>query len=305
MKLSKRLHPGMFRLKHFKRIFPDGMDLVPSEFDMNDLLGDEHRPRLLLDAYDEKEVMRGLEYYGVLAKFEEEGFSDIKVRMDLSDPQQQKVILHLGEHKKEHVLGQIYLHSGMFYSESKYAGKLSGRHCPMLSIQWICMQNPTKPFDNSRPALPGQQYPGLKVGRAVAKLLIYIAEERKLAGILNLPEFLHAAVLYSWRFKFLNPEAEGILQALMRDMKQKTLAEGSWGIQLGCIKHLDSGEALSWFKEEQVLPLRHDWVSHFEGKHYKRKVRESRDRHRFYFDEDLWREKYPLDEEGSPKLCYS
>jgi len=298
---GKRIHPELFSLKYFEKLLFDDYDLLPSADDMDDLFENSHQAHLFLDYYSSEDILERLEHYGVLPKLKQKGFDKILVTMDLSDEDRQQIQLFDHTPSPDNLLGELALHPGIFKTESRYAGGLRGHRFHMLYIQWLCLQHPRNTFTAQRPALPGQQFPGLKVGREVMRMMIALAEKFKMDGILNVPEFPHAAVLYSRRFRFLNPRSEGILKAFQRDMVDRTLAQASWGITTGCVKDIATNEAQSWFKEEQVLPLSRKWKQHFDDPRYERKVNEVLHQHQFVFDEERWDEIKPLNADGSPK----
>ncbi len=299
---SKRIHPDLFSLRNFRRIFPDQSQLLPSAQDFEDLLSADHQARLLLGHYSMEKISERLEHYGVLAKLKEEGFEKILVRLNMTDPERQQVIIYYDRVSVDNILGEIYLHDGIFRPRALFIDKQLKKRHYMLYIQWLTMQNPTCSFSLSRPALPGQQHPGLKIGHEVMHLLIALAERLKMSGIINIPEFPHAAVLYSRRFRFFNPHAEGQLRALRRDFVSRSLSETSWGIMLNCVREVSSGKPFTWFKEEQVLPLDKEWNEYFKSTKYQTAMRATYQKSRFYFDEQLFCEINPVDETGAPRI---
>jgi len=298
--VSKKFNPELFSLKHLKRIIPERLDIIPDQTQFNEILHAAKRPRLLLEKYDESEIQRGLKYFGVLDKLAQEGFQDVRLSMDVSDPERARLSLFVDAGGQPNVLGEIDLHSARFALIDERSGHVSDRSQNMLYIQWLRLQNPFKSFTPRRPALPGQHFTGLKIGREVSRLLIYIAEDCGMGGIINLPEFLHAAIIYSWRFRYVSPEAEGLLQALMRDLKGCSLAEASWGMHIGCIKDTASLKTPLWPKEEQVLPLSREWMQYFESREYVDRMHDALDSHHFFFDRDEWQTHCPLKPDGSP-----
>ncbi len=296
---SKRLHPELFPLRHFRRVFMDSSSLLPGDDDFSGLFRDSKSP-LLLGHYSLEMIHERLEHYGVSPKLREEGLDNIHVRMDTSDSERQQVFLYIERDGTEHLLGEISLHDGLFMPTHPFAFELRDQRFFMLYIQWLCLQNPTVPFHPGRPALPGQSHPGLKVGHEVMAMLIALAERMKMSGLINIPEFPHAAVLYSERFRYFNPSAEGRLRAMRRDLAAYTLAQSSWGILRGCVHDIGTGEQLEWFREEQVLPLSKVWTAHFKRREYREAVRETFENTHYAFDDARWHQTCPLNPDGSP-----
>jgi len=141
----------------------------------------------------------------------------------------------------------------------------------------------------------------LKMGKEIMNLIIALGKRLHVDGVINVPEFPHAAVLYSRKFNFLNPTSQAILKAFQRDMVGRTLAEGSWGITIGCVRDLDTERPKRWFQEEQVLPISKRWKNHFAHEKYINKVREGLLKHHFVFDNEKWTRLFPLNPDGSPK----
>jgi hypothetical protein len=106
------------------------------------------------------------------------------------------------------------------------------------------MQNPLAHFSSEKPQLPGQKHPGLRCSSDVIKMLTELARKkctmfflgkRRRAGeivgltssvardcLMNVPQFLHNAILYArvGHF-FLNPRFQGWFAALMGTIQQK------------------------------------------------------------------------------------
>jgi hypothetical protein len=145
---------------------------------------------------------------------------------------------------------------------------------PYLVIQWICLQNPLATFDPAD-LLPGQRYPGLGVGQKVLKVLDALIHTLHLEGIVNRPEFLHAAIIYSKVFQFVSPEAQGRLQALRRDLAALDLWQIAWASEKGHILEDGSRTRFGWYQSEQIWTASDDMVRYFESDTYKIQVREA------------------------------
>jgi len=95
--------------------------------------------------------------------------------------------------------------------------KLLGKKPLSLTIiDWLRLQDPRGNF--TKPQLPGQIKPGLGMARDVECLLYFIAQRHKRDGLMNSPEHWYNAYLYSvadYKFMFLNPAYEGMLQCLI------------------------------------------------------------------------------------------
>ncbi|MBI5525089.1 MAG: hypothetical protein HY897_02065 [Deltaproteobacteria bacterium] len=234
-------------------------------------LGDD---RLFLDTYEEAMIREPLEAYGIMDGLRARGFKKIRIELNTSDPSFQQLLVYSDDPPCSDPLAEIALHRGSFATRAPFAEKLHGLVLPMLFISWLRLQNPLKNgFQPERPRLPGQKHPGLGLGNEVMVMLSALGQKLLTEGLANTPEYPHNAVLYSQRFMYLDPEAEGRLQALKRDLRKHGLADASWGIMLGCVTEADSGRVLEWFKEEQILPLGHVLRAYFHSRAYRTAAR--------------------------------
>lgn len=298
---AQRMTQPVMPLRYLRRLIRDGSDMIPRAGEFGNLLYEGAVPRLLLGTYSPEDVEAKLEEYGIAPKLRQKGFNNLKLHFDLSNPMRHQVAIHHRDLAPENLLGEVHLYDGSFIPSYRHSGILWGRKDYMLYIQWLLLQNPNRGFTPQRPALPGQRHPGLKVGREVMAMLVALATRMNMAGIINIPEFPHAALLYSELFRYFNPRAEGIMRAIVRDLKPYPLYKGSWGIMLGCVTEAHSRKPFVWFKEEQILPLSEVWREHFESRSYQKKVDRAYQRHHFVFHEDLWESFNPLNPDGSPK----
>ncbi|MFA6033426.1 MAG: hypothetical protein WC889_11050 [Myxococcota bacterium] len=211
--------------------------------------------RLFLDTYPDEKLLERFEHYGIMRGVRRAGIKSVTLKLNTSDPGFQNLEIFSKDPPLDDPIAEVTLHKGMFSTKAGFAEKLYGEVIPMVFIQWIRLQNPLRQFTAKRPQLPGQKFPGLGVGDRVMIMLSALGEKMKTEGLANTPEYPHNAVLYSQKFMYLNPETQGRLTALKRDLGKYALADGSWGIMLGCVREVRSGETFQWFKEEQILPI--------------------------------------------------
>lgn len=157
----------------------------------------------------------------------------------------------------------------------------------MLNIRWLSLQNPKASFTESRPRLPGQQFPGTGLARDAFILFKEAAENQNRDGIVNVPEHFHNAYGYK-HFIFLNPERQGIFLRLIHDVKQditeKGLAMVSWAIYLGFCSIVEDSNVkdknsysncwvkngkLIWDPSDQVFPISKRMTRYFSNTLYK------------------------------------
>ncbi|CAB4394546.1 unnamed protein product [Rhizophagus irregularis] len=138
-------------------------------------------------------------------------------------------------------------------------------------IEWICMQDPCSKFSQNRPQFPGQNYPGLRIGRKVNNMLIDLAHKGD--GLSNIPENFHNAYIYHTQdYTFLNPAFQAyfdcLCDSLKNDLKVHGLSAVSWAFHNGHVKNLN-GEIEIWKPEEQVYPISSKLSSYFVSHGYK------------------------------------
>lgn len=163
--------------------------------------------------------------------------------------------------------------------------RITGRHSfPMIAIEWLNLQNPFCRFTAERPRLPGQEHPGLGAVTYVFKMIEIFARDTKAAGIMDVPEHFHAAVIYSRSFRFVDPRREGRLRALLRDLGALAFHELAWGFVCGAVIEENSGEPAVYEPAEQIFPVSDTLERYFASKQYKERVAEEERARRYRFD---------------------
>lgn len=139
----------------------------------------------------------------------------------------------------------------------------------ILFVEWLMLQNPFREFDEQRPQLPGQRHPGLGLSKEVLGVLIELTKMCGLVGLAAVPGHYHNAAIFSKSFKYLNPECEGKLGALRRDLAGYPLDVISWAVELDCVKRAGTDDYLKWFIDWQVLGLSDALIDYFFAEDYK------------------------------------
>jgi len=219
-------------------------------------LAGENPGNLLFGRFDENEVRSRLARAGILEGLARRGYADPILLLECEDPADQRVHLFAGAASRDRLLLEARLELRRFHLR-KTIGPFTGESAfRMLILHWLGLSDPDRPFSAERPRLPGQLRPGLGLLPQSIALLRDLGREMSLDGILDVPDHFHTAWFYARAFRFLEPEREGRLQAIARDLKGVPLALASEAIDLGCMMHADTGEPLPWEPAEQVLPVR-------------------------------------------------
>ena len=115
----------------------------------------------------------------------------------------------------------------------------------MLYIHWLNLQNPRAQFSNKRPQLPGQEAPGLGLAKEASALITQLAERLRFAGVAFQPAWFHIAYAMRRKFTFLDPNSQGLFEALVRDLSsQMSLLKLTNAISDGHV--LCNGETYTW-----------------------------------------------------------
>lgn len=259
----------------------------PTLLDEDDLfsqLDAKQGSSLWLGRYTEENVLAALEKSGFLPALREQGLNEVLLQIEPIDAFLQSLKLYHRQVAPEHLLAEFRVRETTLSPRVRRHDPF-GAHLPgVLAIEWLLLQNPYAEFSPNRPILPGQQHPGLGQARRILKLLIHLAKRLGLEGVTNFPEYYHNAHLYQHDFHFYDPQREGLLKALTRDLGGYALADISWAVDQGCIQSLPSREKFRWESDLQILPLSPRLTHYFETAEYRRRAREAEAFYRFQLD---------------------
>ncbi|MCO4771371.1 MAG: hypothetical protein KDA24_15155 [Deltaproteobacteria bacterium] len=129
-------------------------------------------------------------------------------------------------------------------------------HEPWLSMDWLKLQNPYRRFQPERPRLPGQDHPGLGIGREAMELMLISGWRLGCMGVVAFPAWFHNAVMYRIHYRFVNPEEEGRFLAMVDAWRaaEVSLAQASFDMDAGRVIDAD-GQAVEWRPGPLVAPL--------------------------------------------------
>ncbi|GBG58884.1 hypothetical protein CBR_g24236 [Chara braunii] len=270
---------------------------------------------LFLDRFSEYQVLGMLEETGCLERLRSRGFhDDLRLAFDLKDAFVHKMFLYSATVNKP--LCQLFVRvmsdSDMtrFNALQDCEEVIDGVECirewlaslrsglSIFMVEWLLLQNPLAPVvqprgrgigdmekDNKekekekekRSLLPGQQLPGLGLGRRFGDFLATLAQRSDCDAMVNRPLFFHNALMYARDgTTFLNPEVEGKFQRLLRDLRRnlrrKGLAAVSRAVHCGALRHAHLGFTVSWHEDEQIRAFSDKVRGFLEGESYKRLV---------------------------------
>jgi len=210
------------------------VDFELTDQDMKDVLDGEN---LVLGVYSKEATWKNFQEYGILAQIESKGYHELELNVDTSDNFVHRLTLTdktiSSKSQGNNFLMDMYVRRRdfrvtdfkssvqniEFLEATNVMEKKLNFTLHLSVIEWLCMQNPLKTFDQSRPQLPGQRHPGLGVGKRMADMLIHLAETHDRDGLMNVPEHFHNALIYFVKdYMFVNPAFQGFFLGLIYDL---------------------------------------------------------------------------------------
>lgn len=123
-----------------------------------------------------------------------------------------------------------------------------------LFVEWLLLQNPAAEFDDRRPRLPGQEYPGLGLLGPVAGLLVAMAKALALSGVAFVPANYYIAVLSRHHLAFVDPTAQARFEALYQALGHLSLSQASRALEQGRVRDSNSDVPAGWEPSPMVIP---------------------------------------------------
>jgi len=224
---------------------------------------------LFMGFYTHSGLMEVFEKYGITKILKDKGFHNLHLRIDTDNPYHHVLQLYWGaQPDPSKLLIEIVLHEAVVTPKIEMLSGLFN----MVFIEWMCLQNPLDDFRKDKPRLPDQEKPGLGISMELVELLVLMAERLRKDGLINVPRCYHVAeVAQSIGFLFLDPETEGIMRALKRDLRGHSLAEVTWAVELGLVRRADSSEVFEWPGQEQVLAISEGTKRYFASREYRQR----------------------------------
>lgn len=286
-KIEKDLHGRFTQISHeldLGELQKEGEeDWKFSEEDIVGELGSKKKHHRLLDFYSAHGIEMALESYGVMKKVRDLGYESLRLELDLDDPSHQ-MVRFTGKHKDEDT-GKRFLLAEIVLRKEELIHPDPRRpedKIKLLSVEWLLLQDPMKPFSANYPRFPGQEHPGLGIAEEAQEVFVQMGLRIKFDGILSRPSFFHIGAGAWPNYRFLDPKEEGRFQAMQEVLKDQGLVAAT---QLVAEKRLelDNGTKIEWTAADQVYPINQDLKDYFESRLY---------------DDAVMEEKYRLLESG-------
>jgi len=263
-------------------------------FDREEILGDLTEKKgtsLFMGRYPMSAVKAVLAKRSFFKEARKRRLWPLEFDLDSSEfPPLQRLQVFFREKTPENRIVDLKIQDFFLKPDRLYVDSSSGSGFKMLYLQWLTLQNPLLRFSPQRPPLPGQAYPGLKIGRKIVDVFKYLARIGQHDGILAYPCYFHNALLFSRAFLFLRPEKRGEVLAIRKSFRKLPFIQLSWIIHLNCLKTAE-GKTYEWKAEEQVHPMNPLLKEQCESNEYKAKVKETQRALEFRIDWDCYRKK--------------
>ncbi len=208
-----------------------------------DLAGDAS-PNRLLDQFSPHGVELVLERSGLLDRVRASGFPRPTLDFELGREGGDTVRLFSGEDRRE-LLMEVRLR--------RDRRSLAGFE--LLRLEWLLIQNPRGSFLPDRPPLPGQKHPGLGLLKEAVALIILLAEQLALDGILFVPSHYHLAATGKKYLRFVEPADEAWFRAVDDALAGLPLVVATAAAEEGRLVDRTTGEPVFWRPMPMVLPL--------------------------------------------------
>ncbi len=262
------------------------LDLELKEEDFLYELAKVNPTNLFLGRLSKDEVEKILADSGLWKLLEQRGFKNPILKIDASNVLEHRVIVYDSREHPGRLLIEVRLREGVFHPKKCFVegfGDLTD--IPMILIDWLTLQDPTRDFTEDRPRLVHQRKPGLGIFYDFTGLVDTLAETAGKEAVMDIPEHYHGALFYSRLFKFWDPSMEGKLKAMKRDFKSRPLWKVSWAVFLDCLINETTGETEKWQPGEQIKPVSKRLKKYFDHPDYKKQVEEAYERNRFSLNE--------------------
>jgi hypothetical protein len=239
---------------------------------------------LFLGFYSEAGIKIALNKYGILKALKEKGFDDVIFKIDTIDPYVHRLVLYNKTVDLKNQIVDVVLRKDVVEIDFPFECEANGKKYDMLVIEWMLMQDPKRSFTKNRAQLPGQKFPGLGLSRQSVEILSIVAWRLKLAGVVNIPEYLHNAIIYSRVFYYMDPNTQALLEAVLRDLKMYSLSTIAWAYEYRVIKSKKNDLPLEWKPMRQILPLESGLKKALFSKKYRKYINEKTKEYGFYID---------------------
>lgn len=283
-------NPKKSVLKYFEPV--DVTNILKNDFNSDDISESfgyfAHLPnknKLFLNVYSIEKLTGIMNKSGLTDHLKSKGYTNLLVDIDIDEALIYYLKIYNDDRTPDNLLIDLRLSDSRFVPDKRFFEPSNDIvTLDMVVIEWLSMQNPKGYFTKGRPQLPGQTRPGLGCLQYLMKMMYIVAEGVIKDGFLDVPDHMHGAVMYSRNFKFFNPSHEAILRAIMRDLKQHSLYDLSWGMITESIIDKNTGLPQVYDPSEQLFPVSKRLKDYYKSKRYVKKFKKVYARKKYYMD---------------------
>ncbi len=240
-----------------------------------------------LNRFTIEDIMLIMKQTGLMKHLHDRGFENIIPIIDRDEALVHYLKIYGNDTLPDNLLIDLRLSETRFIPDERFFEKDSVLNTlDMIVIEWLTLQNPRASFTNAKPQLPGQRNPGLGALRFMMDIMFRIGSGVIKDGFLDIPEHIHGAIMYSSKFKFFNPAHEAILRAILRDLKNYSLLDISWGIKTDTIIDAKTDKPQEYRSSEQIFPVSKRLQDYFNSKKYSEEFKSAYKEKRFRLDSE-------------------
>lgn len=275
--------------------------IAPQAIDLEENL---FSSKLFMGRYDEQQLIAMLDRVGIISILHRRGYRNLVLSIHRQDDYTSRLYVNFDSLEKETRLIEVIVREGVFRPKENFMASYDfSDGLSMLLIEWLALQDPRAQFSPDKPRLPGQQYPGLGGLKNMQEFLYGLGQSAGKDAIIDIPEFFHSAAIYSRlyseiysvTYSFFSPIDAGIMQAMLRDLNTRPLADISYAVSFDCLRIAGTGEPTRWRPSEQIYPISKLLKRYVEDEQYKKLVIQTMNEYAFTID---WKKYDNLCEQG-------
>ena len=252
--------------------FDEGSPLV-IEGDIFSCLSADKSTSLFLGRYAMTEVMAVLGKRNFFKDAQKRGLWPLIFDLDCTNYPVQRLRIFHEEKRADKVVVDLKVREGRLTPKDYLDLDPSFFDFSFLIFEWLTIQDPLHDFSDKHPPLPGQDHPGLGMGKKLVDLFTYLARLSRRDGLLAFPAYFHNALLFGRYFAFLSPEKAAEVEAIHRTFPKIPFKHMAWIVYLNCLKRAD-GRVYEWRAQEQVYPLNKAIAAYLDSREYKTRYKE-------------------------------
>lgn len=235
---------------------------LPDDLGLSGGIEERRGPRRFLDFYGDEGLNLGMKEYGLFEALEVRGYRDITVRTDADDERHElRVFAEHDDLEGTQLVVEMVVRRDQLVPAD---GCALTRSYQVLTLDWLTMRDPSRPFGGERPALPGQDAPGLGMGEQILEVLYRVVERLDLDALVGVADHFHNAVIYGRELSFLEQEPAARHRALvdaLLDREELSLSQAAWAMEWGLVTDHE-GRPLEHQPAAQVRAFADDLAEH-------------------------------------------